>query len=188
MPSISRMSGIGGRQRTSSNVSSASAIAIARRPPGASAARARRRNRGAAVGAAEQLDGLHGHEDQAEPPLAEVEVAGVGRDGLDRQPGRAGAQGGEQVGRAVERDDPVALAGEVERHAPGPGADVEHRPGVADREIAPQRQVLGVGAALDVVPDDLGHVRVLRPGRAHAKLLPAAPRATSTSRSPSIAV
>src|SRR4029079_13794437 len=95
---------------------------------------------------------------------------------------------GEQVGRAVEGADAVALAGEVERDAAGPGADVEHRAGVADREIAPQRQVLGVGAALDVVPDDLGHVRVLRPGGAHAKLLPAAPRATSTSRRPSIAV
>jgi hypothetical protein len=140
------------------------------------------------VRSAEELGGLHRHQDQPEAPLAEVEVAGVGHDRLDRQPGRPRAQRGEQVGRAVERDDAVALAGEMERHAAGAGADVEDRSRVADREVAPQREVLGVRAALDVVPDDLRDVRFLGPCGAHAKLLPAAPRATSTSRSASIAV
>ena len=36
---------------------------------------------------------------------------------------------------------------------PVPGADVEHRVAVRRRQRAPQRQVLGVGAALEVVPD-----------------------------------
>ena len=40
----------------------------------------------------------------------------------------------------------------------GAGANVKHRARVLRSEPAPQRQVLGVAAALDVVPDD-AHVR-----------------------------
>ena len=107
-----------------------------------------------------------------------VELARVGRDGADREARGALAQGVEQLRAAVERDDLVAAAGEVERDAPGPGADVEHRRALAVGQLAPQRQVEVVAAALDVVPEDLGHVN--EPCTA--------PRATSRSRSASIAV
>ena len=46
--------------------------------------------------------------------------------------------------------------GEPQRDTPGARADVEHRPVRRGRELAPQRQVGGVGAALDVVPDHGG--------------------------------
>src|SRR4051812_3069352 len=142
--------------------------------------------RRAAGGAAEELDRLHRHEDQREAPAAEVELARVGRDRLDRQPDRPRAQRGEQRRRAVERDDRVPARREVQGDTAGAGADVEHRAGLPSGELAPQRQVLGIAGALDIVPDDLGHMRAR--ARGHAKLLPAAPRATSTSRSASIAV
>jgi hypothetical protein len=75
--------------------------------------------------------------------------------------------------------DLVAARGEVEGDPAGPGAEVEHRavrPSGVIRQRAPQRQVGGVGAALDVVPDHVVHE------------LAAAPRRTSSSRSSSIAV
>ena len=178
---------MGGRQRTSSKVSSASAIAIASRPPGASTVARAAQERGPALGPAEQLDGLHRHEDQPEAPPRR----GRSR-ARRRRPSRPAARPRARAARraaSAERSSATTSwprAGEMQRHAAGAGADVEHRAAVDGREVAPQRQVLGVGAALDVVPDDLGHVR--GPGGAHAKLLPAAPRATSRSRSASIAV
>ena len=71
------------------------------------------------------------------------------------RPAPRSAQRGEQLGVAVERDDLVAAAREVERDAAGAGADVEHGRALAVGELAPQRQVEVVGAALDVVPDDV---------------------------------
>jgi hypothetical protein len=127
----------------------------------------------AAAGPAEELERLHRDDDEREPPVAEVEGARVGLGGLDGERARTVAQGGEQVAVAVERDDLEAAPREVERDPPGAGADVQHRPAVLLGELAPQRQVGVVGAALDVVPDRGAHPSALPP---------------STRRSSSIAV
>ena len=104
-------------------------------------------------------------------------------DGLDRQVAGARAQLVGQLGLEVDGDDVVAPPREVERDAARAGADVEDRPARRGRQLAPERQVGGVAAALDVVPDDvLGSVVVTRTTPC------AAPRATSSSRSASIAV
>lgn len=136
-----------------------------------------------APGRAEQLDGLHRREDEPEAPAGQPEGAAVGDDGLHGEPARCGPhlQLGEELGVDVERDDVMALRGEVERDAAGPRADVEDRPGLGGGELAPERDVGVIGAALDVVPDDVG-------ARRHANEPSAAPRATSSSRSASIAV
>ena len=74
----------------------------------------------------------------------------------------------------------MARTGEIERHPAGAGANVEDRVAVALGQLPPQRQIGAVGAALQVVPDDVG--------RAHDHALLASPRATSSSRRASIAV
>ena len=132
------------------------------------------------VASAEQLNRLHRSHDEPEAP-AEVEVPGVGKDGLHREAVGAVAQGGKQGGIGVERDDLVSAAGEVERDAPGAGADVEHRPAGLLRERAPQRQVVDVAAAFDVVPDDAEI-----DGHTNDPLV--TPRRVSSSRNSSIAV
>ena len=126
----------------------------------------------------QQLDRLHRHGDEREDPVAGVEAGGVGDERAHRQAVGALGQRGQQVGVDVERRDLVAGAGEVERHAPGAGADVEHRAAGLVRQLAPQRQVGDVGAALDVVPDHLGVHRQYS----------SCPRRLSTSLSSSSAV
>ena len=110
----------------------------------------------------------------------ELEAGGVGLLGADGEALALGAraQGREQLAVEVERGDVVAGAGEVQRHPAGAGADVEHRAGLGRRELAPQREVGGVAAALDVVPVD----------RAHRQYSLAAPRSLSRPRSSSSAV
>lgn len=109
--------------------------------------------RRAALGSAEDLDRLHGDDDEREAP-AEVEVAGVGLDHVHRQVAGAATQLGEQLAVAVERGHLVPASGEVDRHPARSGAHVQHRSARLIREAAPQRQVRGVAAALHVVPDD----------------------------------
>ena len=75
---------------------------------------------------------------------------------MDRLHGQTGGADGQRVqerGGAVERDHLDAPGSEVERHASGPRADVEHPTAGVVSERAPQRQVLAVAAALEVVPD-----------------------------------
>ena len=151
-PSASPVSG-GGSSISASKLSSVSAMASATSPPGATARRAEAKK---PLALGQQLDRLHRHGDEREDALAGVEGRGVGDDGAHRQAVGALGQRGQQVRVDVERRDLVAGAGEVERHAPGAGADVEHRAAGLVRQLAPQRQVGGVGAALDVVPDHLG--------------------------------
>ncbi len=157
-----------------------SAIASASTPPGARCAAAQRRNAARAGRATEDLHRLHRDEDQREAP-PEVECTRVRADRLDGQPAGPRAQRVEQRLLGVERDDLVTAPGEVERDAPGSGADVEHRAADDVGERPPGVEVRVVGAALEVVPDDV--VRA-----AHANDPSAAPRATSSSRSASIAV
>jgi hypothetical protein len=123
---------------------------------------------------------LHRHGDQAEAAVAEVEIAGIGADGLHRQAGIGGAlrQRAQQRGVGVQRDDVKPLRGKVQRDPPGPGADVQHRPIGGARQLAPERDVLEIATALDVVPDH----------RAHSKLSFATPRVTSSRRSSNMAV
>ena len=81
--------------------------------------------------------------------------------------------------REVEGDDVVTGARQLERYPPGPGADVEHRPAGGGRQLAPELEVLGIGAALEVVPER---------ERAHVNDPVVTPRRASRSRSSSIAV
>src|SRR5450631_1039241 len=79
----------------------------------------------------------------------------------------------------------MAFARQRQRYASAAGTDIEDPCGGpldrrAVRQLPPQRQIGAVGAALQVVPDD-----VLR---AHHHALRASPRAISSSRSASIAV
>ena len=72
----------------------------------------------------------------------------------------AGVELGEQQRVEVERGDAMPVARELERDAPGSRADVEDRSGSlgADGlrgELAPERQVGVVAAALQFVPDDV---------------------------------
>ena len=82
-------------------------------------------------------------------------VAGVRAHGVDLEVTGALGERGQQLGVDVERGDAVAGASELERDPAGAGADVEHRIAVLAGERAPQRQILGVAAALEVVPDDV---------------------------------
>ena len=160
-----------------------------RRPPGASAVRAQRRNAARPSAPPSSCTVCIGTTISAEAALADLERARVG-DARSRSSGAAW-RARSAASRSAERSSATTRVPLRRRGAattrPVPAPTSSTGPPCAHRELAPQRQVLAVGAALDVVPDHLGHVRVLRP-RAHAKLLPAAPRATSTSRSPSIAV
>ena len=98
-------------------------------------------------------------------------------------PGLGGArlEDAEQLGVEVERGHGVAGVGEPERDPPGAGADVEDAFRGVARELAPQRQIGLVAAALDVVPDG-----VL--GDDHRQYASAWPRRVSSSRSSSSAV
>jgi hypothetical protein len=108
--------------------------------------------RRAAGAPAEQLQRLHRHDDQPEP-AREREPARVGDDGLDLQAHRAPAQRLQQRRVGVQRDHRGAAGGQVEADAAGPRADVQDRPAGLVGQRAPQRQVLGVPAAIEVVPE-----------------------------------
>ena len=77
---------------------------------------------------------------------------------LEPERGRlgTGAERGEHARLAVERRDGESVPREVERDPPCARADVEHRAAVLLGELAPERQVGLVAAALHVVPDDEG--------------------------------
>ena len=137
-----------------------------------------------AVAAAEQLDRLHRHDAQREPPAPRSNVAGVRAHGVERELTGALGELVQQLVVEVERGDAVAARGEVERDPPGAGADVEHRVAVLAGERAPQRQVLGVAAALEVVPDDVQR----RARSCRCQNCATCPRAASSSRSSSSAV
>ena len=174
------------RSWSASKASSASASAAASTPPGARCARAQRRKRAAARRPAEQLDRLHRHEDQREA-AAEVEVARVGarrsRRGSPRGALARARRAARGRGRARRPRGRGAARSSVD--AAGARADVEHRAAVRRRPArataaGPRRSRRTRGRARCTT--------AVGAGRAHAKLPPAAPRATSTSRSASIAV
>ena len=120
----------------------------------------------AAGRSAEQLDGLHGREDEREAP-PEVEVARVSLHDADpADPLARALSSRSRTGVAVQGDDLEPLAREVERDAPGARAHVEHRAALAPGEPAPQRQVGAVAAALEVVPQHVGRSSPLTPDRA----------------------
>ena len=80
---------------------------------------------------------------------------------------------------------------QLQRDATGTRADVQHRAGGAARQLLPQLQVGAIATALEVVPDD-PRGRLLRrlalARIAHDHELLTSPRATSSSRSESMAV
>ena len=152
-------------------------------------------------GPAEELDRLHGHDAQRVLARLQPKAARIRTYRAYRPAARAPAQCLEQHPLALERGHRVTGSGELERDAAATRADVEDRPWMLSGELPPQRQVRAVGAALEVVPDDLAAARarqgvpgaVLRararsPDHAQAHALSSSPRATKSSRSESIAV
>ena len=103
---------------------------------------------------AEQLQRLHRHEDEREPAV-EGEVARVGDHGLDGQPGGAVLERPEERRVDVERDDRRAASRQRKGDPAGAGADVEHRTAGLVGEVMPERKILAVVAALEVVPEDV---------------------------------
>jgi hypothetical protein len=112
----------------------------------------------------EQLNRLHWHDAQRHWRRRQLEVAGVSADDLDRAPGgrpagdrqalRASLELAGQRLIALEGDYAMAATGQVECHPSRAGADIEDRPtSTRCGQLTPQRQIGGVGAALEVVPD-----------------------------------
>ena len=136
-----------------------SAIATASSPPGASARRAareeRRRGRPAAGSSA---SGRRRGRTRRRASNASASATTVVH--VEPAPRRARAARRAAPASRSSAVDRVARAREVERDAPGARADVEHGAARRRGQLAPQRQVGGVGAALDVVPDhgaDVAH-------------------------------
>jgi len=130
---------------------------------------------------AHQLDRLHRHQAEREVRAREAKVARIAPDRADGQSDSALGERGEQHGVALQGGELMAIARELQAHAPRARADLENRGPARDvvGDLAPEREIHAVQTALEVVPD---HLR-----RAHHALL-ASPRATSSSRSASIAV
>ena len=157
MPSCSRTSGSGGvavarrsprSHRPARMASSAAGLEVrARRSAGSR--RGRRRRRAAAPSAS-------GASTTGEAP-AEVEVARVGAHGLDGQVARAPRSASSSTGSrsSPTTGTPRAARSSATRPVPQPRSST----GPAAGELAPEREVLGVAAALEVVPDhvELGH-------------------------------
>ena len=99
----------------------------------------------------EQLQRLHRHEHEREP-APQGEPPRIGDDGLHRQPRGAVLQRLQQRRLSVQCDHRHPTGGEVERNATSARADVEDRAPSLAGERPPQRQVLAVRAALQIVP------------------------------------
>ena len=153
--------------------------------PGPSARGAARRNARAALGAAEQLQrSASARVISGEAALAERRSRGRRPTTVSHRrgpPRRALAQRREQLGLGVaapRRRCPRAARSSATRPVPAPTSSTG--PPAASARLAPQRQVVGVAAALEVVPDDGGH--------GHPKQLPRHAARDQLSRSSSIAV
>jgi hypothetical protein len=129
---------------------------------------------------ADDLEELHRGDREPEARF-EAQLAGVGGHSLDLEPalGRPATQLVEQLRVAVHGGHRVTVGGQVERQAAGAGAQLEHRAADPVGQLAPEREVDRVRAALHVVPDH----RVAQSDHRLAR-----PRRASTSRSSSSAV
>jgi len=66
----------------------------------------------------------------------------------------------DQLGLAIDPNHLVPGAGKRERDPPRAAAELEHGAGCRFSQLAPQRQISPIAAALDVVPDGrLAHGR-----------------------------
>src|SRR5689334_8029853 len=157
--------------------------------------RTRTRHGGDALaGRLEQLEELHRGQDDVE--LApQFEAARVADDGSRADVAGRGAlaQLRRQPWIEVETCNAVPGRRQIEGHAPGAAAEIEHatraiRSGGARGEVAPKAEVGAVGAALEVVPDDRRDLRGQRAQRVHSQNGAAWPRAASSSRRSSRAV
>jgi len=128
----------------------------ARQQPARTQMRLRPREEGgASCRAAQQLNGLHRHDAQREVAAAQLEGACVAH---ERAHGHALGALGERAQEdrvALQRGHAMARAREVQCHSSRARADVQDRAGARLGELAPQRQVGTVAAALQVMPDDL---------------------------------
>ena len=94
-----------------------------------------RRNAARPGRAAEQLDRLHRHDAQREPRGRATNARASATTVAHVEPVGARAQLREQLAVEVERRDLMTGARQLERHAPGAGADVEHRAAVSSAEL-----------------------------------------------------
>jgi hypothetical protein len=99
----------------------------------------------------EQLQRLHRNDDQRELTV-ESKVTGVRHCRGDGETLAAPRQGGEQRRTGVEGNHLDTAGGELEGHPASTGADVEQRAARAIGEPTPQRKILRVAAAFQVMP------------------------------------
>ncbi len=141
----------------------------------------------------EQLEKLHRRQHEPEP-AAEVEIANVGSQRLGAQIGLRGppVELGDKRRVGVDPGDPVPTAAEVEGDPSGPAAEIEEPGAGSGGQLFPEAQVGGVGATLDVVPEDplvcAGGVPRGAGSGAHRQNSLARPRSASSRRSSSRAV
>ena len=87
----------------------------------------------------------------------ELELAGVGGDGRERQAAAALLEHREQLRLEIDADHLVAASGQMQGDATGSAAEIDHGASGRARQLLPERQIGRVGAALDVVPDRDAH-------------------------------
>ena len=158
---LGRRRAAAGRRPRAATASSRSAIAAAKRAAGREVARAPRQQGGAAAGAAEDLHELHRREHEREAGADARSSRASACDGVDPQAAlaRAGRARRAAPGRSRAPTTSWPAAARSSATRPVPRAEVQHGPPRCVGELAPERQVGVVGAALDVVPDHaaLGH-------------------------------
>ena len=139
---------------SSSKQSSASASAAASSPPGSRCSSAQRRNAARPSGPPSSCRvciGTSTSENRRPRANSRASATTVSTD----SPAARCSSASQQRRVGVQRDHRRTTGGEIERDATGAGADVENRaPGLAGQR-PPQRQILAVGAALQVVPQRL---------------------------------
>ena len=160
---MSRASGGGGESCSSSKQSIASASAAATSPPGSRCASARRRNAARPLGPPRSCSVCIGTSTSEHLRLS-ANSPRVGDHSLDGECPGAVAERSQQLRIDVERDQLGAARGEVERHAAGSRADVEHAATGLGGELPPQREIVAIRTALQVVPERVEvHVRARSP-------------------------
>jgi len=137
-----------------------------------------RGQRGALIVVAEErLEGVAGHEREAEA-VRERERAAVGHHVLDRQSDRLLSRALDHVGGDVDADAPQAAAGDWNREPAGAAREIEDRAAVAERRGDEEVAFL-VEGVLDVIGAGIGvllEVRMIDHGRSVARATSGASR------------
>ena len=175
-PSTSAASGVRQLDVVARTRSSISAIASATRPPGATARRAEAKNPRRSSSSWIVCIGTATSANAASPASKPAASATRVRTGSPPARSRSTASSSASMSSAVT-SCPARASSSATRPVPAPTSSTG--PPASSRELAPQRQVGPVVAALDVVPDHVG---------VHRQYSSAWPRRASRSRSSSSAV